>query len=269
MPEKLTRPAPLYLPVTPSLAYLAVRYAHFKVRPYRGWPDLFAGLPKVTPDSIVVVDPYESSPDVPAPQLFDLLERFPSISVVVALELTPDRVGDVRRMIGGGVSGVLNMRLDHDSSVAVRQFYDALGRPLKRRMQSALSPHPSADARVIVRAACEVAVLGGGAQALADVFEVSQKTLAVWCRKHRLPTTRSLQLWMRLLLAAHLLGDAGRTVQAAARAAGYSSDRALRRAWAQLLGSGPSTLNRSGAFERVAQAFNEQLHAERLALRAA
>lgn len=269
MPLKLKSAISLYVMSSPSLAPFAAGYEHVRPVTVGGWGALFERMHEVGPDSVVLVDPYDGDAAGPSGKLFELLESFPSVAVVVALHLTPARVGDVRRMIDAGSGGVLDLAIDTTPAVAVRHFYDAVGRPFKRRVQEVLPPHLSADARVMIRAACEVAVLGGGARELADAFDVAPKTFAAWCESRRLPTTRALQLWLRLLLAALLLEDAGRTVQSAARAAGYSGDRALRRAFDQLLGSGPGTLRRGGAFEAVARAFADQLRAIDIARRAA
>ncbi len=269
MPVKQGRTVPLYLMNSPSLAPVAASYEQLRLVTVGGWGALFERMREVGPDSVVLVDPYDGETAEPCDKLFGLLESFPSVAVVVALRLTPARVGDVRWMIEAGAAGVLDLAIDTSAAVAVRHFHDAVGRPFKRRVQAVLPAHLSADARVMIRAACEVAVLGGGARELADAFDVTPKTFAAWCESRRLPTTRALQLWLRLLLAALLLEDAGRTVQSAARAAGYSGDRALRRAFDQLLGSGPGSLRCGGAFEAVARAFADELRAIDISRRAA
>lgn len=269
MPVNRRRIIPLFVMGSPSLAPFAAGYEHFLPVTVGGWGALFERMRGVGPDSVVLVDPYDSGATAPSEELFELLDRFPSVAVVVALDVTPARAADVRRMIEAGASGVLDLAIDTNPAVAARHFHDAVGRPFKRRVHGVLPAHISADARVMIRAACEVAVLGGGARELADAFDVTPKTFTAWCESRRLPTTRALQLWLRLLLAALLLEDAGRTVQSAARAAGYSGDRALRRAFDQLLGSGPGSLRRDGAFAAVAAAFNDQLRSIDIGRRAA
>jgi transcriptional regulator GlxA family with amidase domain len=60
---------------------------------------------------------------------------------------------------------------------------------------------------------------------------------------------------MRILLAAELLDDPGRTVLSVAHACGYSSDSGLRRVTQKFLGTSPTTLREKGAFSRASQAF--------------
>ena len=64
--------------------------------------------------------------------------------------------------------------------------------------------------------------------------------------------------WLRILLAADMLDDAGRTLAAAARACGYSSDTALRNALRSFLGASPTEL-RGQAFQAASAAFSGEL----------
>jgi AraC-like DNA-binding protein len=65
--------------------------------------------------------------------------------------------------------------------------------------------------------------------------------------------------WMRILLAASLLDDPGRTVLGVAYACGYSSDSSLRRAMQDFLGTVPTALRREGAFSRAARLFLDEM----------
>ena len=72
---------------------------------------------------------------------------------------------------------------------------------------------------------------------------------------------------MRILLAAVLLDDPGRTVLSVAHACGYASDSSLRRAMQDFLGTGPSALRREGAFGRASRVFLGELSITRAARR--
>lgn len=255
----LKRCLPLYIVTSPRLAPYHALYRVFQLLPIDSWADAFEIARDASPESLMLVDPYLDDAGAPSPELFRLLRTHPALSVLVALDLTSERVGDVREMLGAGISGIVNLRLDTTPEIAVRHFHDAVARPFKRRLEDLLSPHVSPDARTIIRAAAEIAVLGGGAAELAASFDVTPKTLTLWCVEAGLPRTRQLQLWMRLLLATLLLEDRGRTLHKAAVAAGYAAERSLRRAAEQMLGVGPKMLRETGALERVARGFNEEL----------
>lgn len=266
MPMNLRRCLPLYILASPRLAPYHARYRVFQVLPMDNWADAFQCARDASPESLMLVDPYLDDAAAPSPELFRLLATHPSLSLLVALDLTPERVGDVREMLGAGISGMVNLRLDTTPEITARHFHDAVARPFKRRLEDLLSPYVSPDARTILNAAAEIAVLGGGAAELAALFGVTPKTLTGWCVEAGLPRTRQLQLWMRLLLATLLLEDRGRTLHKAAVAAGYAAERSLRRAAEQMLGAGPKMLRGTGALERVGRGFNEELrkyrHAE-------
>lgn len=48
---------------------------------------------RVGPDSVVLVYPYDGGAAAPSGKLFELLESFPSVVVVVAIVVTPARGG--------------------------------------------------------------------------------------------------------------------------------------------------------------------------------
>ena len=228
------------------------------VHPVPGWDALVALLPSTDAKTAVVVDPYGAGRK-PSPRFWEALERFPSVTFVAALEVAPGVVPDARRMLQAGVSDLLDLRLAPGPERVGLLLRGVYARPLKRRVEAALSRFVSADALFLLRAAAEVAVSGGGALELARVCGVSAETVKEWCAGTGLPSPRRLQLWMRVLLAAQLLEDAGRTVGNAALACGYAGDRSLRRVMNQLIGVDTRSLRREAAFATVARAFNAEL----------
>ena len=96
-----------------------------------------------------------------------------------------------------------------------------------------------------------IATAGRGAKLdLARQLRLSRRTLLRWCKRAELPPPRKLLAWMRILLAAELLDDPGRTVLTVAHACGYASDSGLRRVTQKFVGASPSELRRRGAFAR-------------------
>ncbi|MBV9110730.1 MAG: AraC family transcriptional regulator, partial [Gemmatimonadetes bacterium] len=88
---------------------------------------------------------------------------------------------------------------------------------------------------------------------------LSERTVLRWTERAALPPPRRLMAWMRILLAASLLDDPGRTVLSVAYACGYSSDSSLRRAMQDFLDTVPTVLRREGAFSRASHTFLEEL----------
>lgn len=256
---------PLLILSAPTLAPFQRIGAPFQPRTIATWDDLLAEMRDLPPAGTVLLDPYQGAPVDAAPdsRLWETLRAFPSVSVVVALRFRPERTRDVARMLEQGVSEVLNLDRETDPALARVRLLGTLARPLKRMLEDGLPRHLSGDARTLLRAAAEVVALGGGSPELARVFGVLPDTPAGWCRAAGLPPPRNLLAWMRVLFAAALLGDQGRTVQGVARACGYATDRSLRRVVGRFVGRQVAGLRREGAFPLAMAAFNEELRARR------
>ena len=233
------------------------------------WDEMAEALVQAHPSTVALVDPYlaRTLDDGPSPRLRDLIAGRPSIAVVAGVALTRDRVDNVSRMLDWGVAEMIDLDLEVGGEALRQRLFQAHARPLKRRVEEVMSRWVSPQGVLLVRAACEVAVDGGGAPDLARRFGVEPRTVAGWCSREALPPPRRLQAWMRVLLACTLLEEAGRSVLNAARGAGYANDHALRRAMRELAGGDPATLPRGDAFARAAERFNDELLANREKLR--
>jgi AraC-like DNA-binding protein len=241
----------------PGLDHVA---APFDVEPPVSWAEVDDVVKTAPPSCVVVLDPYAGRRSGDAfPLLHDLLRRFPSLTVVAAFPLESETVPDVATLLEWGVAEVVDTGPEATPRALHARLRQAHARPLKRRLERALASNVSGDARNLLLAAAEVSVEGGGAPELAAVLDVAPRTLTERCLRADLPPPRQVQAWMRILLACMLLDDPGRTVYAAAEACGYSTDRSLRRAVGEFVGSGASELRRGGAFEQAAKALNAVL----------
>ncbi|HYJ78398.1 MAG TPA: helix-turn-helix domain-containing protein [Longimicrobiaceae bacterium] len=229
----------------------------YSVAPAVAWTEVEELVGEAPPSAVVLLDPYAGpTPGELFPRLRDLLRRFPSLTVVAALELRGDRVGDLLTLLDWGVAEVIDAHTEATPRAIGARLGQAHARPLKRRLQAALSSYVSTEAHAVLLAAAEVAVEGGGAPELARVLRAPPRALAARFARADLPPPRQVQAWMRVLLACLLLDDPGRTVYAAAYACGYSTDRSLRRAVTELLGTDTTALRRGGAFAHAARAFD-------------
>jgi AraC-like DNA-binding protein len=245
---------PVVLLRSPGLSFVSELHGAFRVREVDDWEALTRVLASEHPTSVVVLDPYDAA-DEPCGAFWNVLERFPSVAVVSAFPARPERIDHMRGMVLAGVSEFLNLEREDTPLLAAARIRSACARPFKRRMAAALSRHAGTGARTILTAAAEVCVRGEGPKELADEFSVKAKTLTAWCAAHGLPLPRRLLAWIRILLAAHLLEDAGRTRMAVAAACGYRTDRSLRRIIQRFVGPRPG----APLFEAAADAFNAEL----------
>jgi AraC-like DNA-binding protein len=226
------------------------------------WESLRAALPDAPPAALLLVDPYSSSSKDGlqlAQELRALLWEFPSATVVAAMELRPGRSHDVRTLGEWGVTDIISIGEEDTQEAITRRLRAAQGRPLQNLLQRCLPSAISGRARTLLMTAAEVVSMGGRGRDLAKAMHLSERTVLRWSERAALPPPRRLMAWMRILLAASLLDDPGRTVLSVAYACGYSSDSSLRRAMQDFLGTVPTTLRREGAFSAAARRFLEEL----------
>lgn len=232
----------------------------FSVEIASDWRELLATVPRLPPSAIVLLDctPEGRSGRVPA-RLWELLLEFPSVAIVAAVDVPSVAPALVGQLLSRGVADVLDLSLEDTPALAERRLREAHARPFKRSVEDSLDRYPSARARTIIRAAAHVAATGGSAAELAAQFNVVPETVADWCAAAALPPPRRLQAWMRVLLAAFLLQEPPRAISAVAIACGYTTDRALRRAFNRFLGVDARTLRGQGAFQTAMREFNQDL----------
>jgi len=253
---------------SPALRRFAELPEEYAPRFVGGWDELAAEMESAPPSLTVLADAYlgRTPAQGPAPRLRELLWRRPSIPVIAALPLRDEWAEHASILFEWGVSEVLDLDLETSPGAVWQRLRGTRARPLKRRVEAVLSGYTSEYARNLVRAACETAVDGGGAADLSAIFGVEARTASAWCRREGLPPPRRLLAWTRVLLAATLLEEDGRSVVNVARSAGYATDHALRRAMREVAGGDPSTVERAHLFDRAAERFNAELreHRERV-----
>lgn len=211
------------------------------------------------PAALIIVDPYEGDDTELSGALRALLLEFPSTTMIAALELRPDRYRDLRTLGAWGVADVIVRGEDDTTEAIARRLRAIQGRPLQSLLERSLPSNTSGQARALLMAAAEVVSTGGQARELARMLYLSPRTLLRWCDRAELPPPRRILVWMRVLMAAELLDDPGRTVSSVADACGYSSDNSLRRALQDFLDTTPTSLRRKGAFSIAAGAFLKDL----------
>lgn len=236
-------------------AWLEQLSSPFSVRVLSSGEELLAEVRALPPSTVVAADCEGRVPG----WVWELLTAFPSVPMVATLDLRTAPPATVARLLDRGAADVLDVSLECTPDQTAWRFRQACARPFIRKLEQGLARYASAHARTILRAAARVAVTGGGAAELAREFQVSTETVAAWCGAARLLPPRSLQSWLRVLLAAMLLQEHGRTARSVAHGCGYATDRGLRRTMQRFVGSDLRTLRRQQPFEVVMRAFNHEL----------
>lgn len=222
------------------------------------WDALERAMARVPPTAVVFVDPYAGSPGEPSPRLHALLQGMRSATVVAAMPVTVQTVSHLELLARWGVADVVELGREDTVGALRRRLRLVRGRLVTRLLERALPRTTPTRTRSLLAVAADTAAVGGGSGELAQALGVTERTVLRWCRRVDLPQPRRLMAWLRILLAADMLDDAGRTLAAAARACGYSSDTALRNALRTFLDASPTEL-RGEAFQRAAAAFSREL----------
>ncbi|HET6230021.1 MAG TPA: helix-turn-helix domain-containing protein [Longimicrobiaceae bacterium] len=233
----------------------------YRCRFVPGWEALRQAVTDAPPAALLIVDPYEGThrDGQLSPELRALLWEFPSATVLAALQIRPGRSHDLRTLGEWGVTDIISLEEDDTSESIARRLRAAQGRPLQNLLERSLPPSTSGKARMLLMTAAEVVSMGGRGKDLARALHLSERTVLRWAERAGLPPPRRLMAWMRILQAASLLDDPGRTVLSVAYACSYASDSSLRRAMQDFLGTIPTTLRREGAFVRASRTFLEEL----------
>jgi AraC-like DNA-binding protein len=231
------------------------------------WDRLRQAVVAAPPSAIVIVDPYAGDGRRLSGELRTLLWEFPSATVLAAVQIRPGQSRDLRTLGEWGVTDIISLDEDDTQEAIYRRLRSVEGRSLQTLLERTLPPLLSGRTRMLMMTAAEVVAMGGRARELARRLHLSERTVLRWSERGGLPPPRRLLAWMRILLAASLLDDPGRTVLSVAHACGYSSDSSLRRAMQDFLATGPSALRREGAFPFASRLFLAELAQTRASAR--
>lgn len=255
---------PLFLLHSDAVFRERVRRAsqqRFSFREAPTWTDLRDEIRQSPPGAIVIVDPYTETGingDL-SPALHALLLDFPSATVIAALNVRRRDFRKVHTMCAWGVADIICLGEDDTAESIGHMLLSISGFRLQSLLDAPLPSHMPGRARSILLVAADMVSAGGQAEDLARALGVNRRTLLRWCEQAGLPPPRRLMAWMRILLAAEMLDEPGRTVGSIAFACGYASDTALRTALQMQLGKAPKVLRREGAFAAASEAFGREL----------
>lgn len=224
------------------------------------WSALHEQARSAPGSTVVVVDPFAgASRGIATAEIARLVQRFPSLTLAAALPVRPGSEGDIRRLGEAGVGELIDL-VEESTPVAVGQRLQATrGRHLRMLLDRVLPSRMSGLARSIIAAAIDVVADGGQGSDLADRMNVTTRTLSRWCRRAALPPPKRMLAWMRILAAADLIDDPGRTMTDVAASCGYAADTSLRHALRAFLGRGPRELRERGAFAAASEGFLQAL----------
>ncbi|MBV9772311.1 MAG: AraC family transcriptional regulator [Gemmatimonadetes bacterium] len=224
------------------------------------WRSLRETARDAAPTAVAIVDPCAESRDGnPCLELKTFLAEFSWLPVIAAVGGTPAQLDHLLTLGRWGVSEVIVRGMEDTPAGIRRAVRFAQGKVLQAVLEEILPAYLSGRVRRILFAAAEAIGSGGHAPDLAASLGVTETTVMRRCERLRLPPPRRVLAWVRVILAARLLDQPGRTSQSVASACGYATEAGLRRVLQNFLGMGVTELRSRGALDTAARAFLHEL----------
>lgn len=231
------------------------------------WSDLQAALSRAQLSSILLAEPLNPETAGETYERIEALRGILSASAaipVVAISRHPESSGELlASLLTAGLTEWIDLSREGSPGGVERRLRYVSGVLVQRLLNRALpGPIPS-RAQALLSVAAEVAAAGGDATELAAHLGVADRTLSRMCSRADLPPPRRLLAWLRVLLAAEYLDAGAWTLEAIARATGYSSGASIKTALRNMMRATPQQLRAQGAFSSVARAFAADLRSIR------
>lgn len=236
----------------PSFSVDRVCFAH----------DLFDTVRLLGP-SLIAIEPWDAAGAPLAPAIRLLKSKYPSVPIVVCCEVTAAALRETFALSQAGADAVIVRGVD-DAPDALRTVIDQArtGRACAVILR-AIQPHVSADAVAFIRFCVVHARDHVSVERAAKALGIEHKTLQNRIARERLPSPREILAWCRLLVAAHLLEDSGRSVEQVGFAIGCGSGAGLRNLFLRHTGERPARIRRLGGMEYVLDLFVDTLREAR------
>jgi AraC-like DNA-binding protein len=220
--------------------------------------------------TLALVDPLApgSGPPRLADDLRGILRDTPGLTVVAALRIPPTGTQVLTTLLDWGVADWIDLDREDTAAAVARRLRAVEARPVERLIARALPRGVPSRSRGLLTMAALVVARGGQVPDVAAALGVTTRTVPRWFARADLPAPRRLLAWLRLLIAAELLDDSGRSIESIARGVGYAGAAALKTGLRNIVGLTPQELRERGAFRTVADEFSDELRSTREAGRA-
>lgn len=208
---------------------------------------------------LVVVDhrDHEGGPTLPVVRR--LREEFPSVPIVMYLPMSAVVSGAVLEYAKAGVSQLVFQGVD-DLKASLRSAVDAaLDQVSAAALGADLEPLIPPTVVPFLRYCLEHARRDITVEEVAAAMGVHRKTLVDRLKAARLPSPRAMIGWSRLLIAARMLDDPGRTIEQVALKLDFPSGAALRNMFKRYTGLRTSEIRQNGGVRCLVHALKREL----------
>jgi AraC-like DNA-binding protein len=203
----------------------------------------------------IVVEPRDDSGSSTAPLVGELRGAFPRIPVLAYCDHRRDRSTDILALARAGVHELVFRGVDDVRPALGSALASAARHCTASQLLAQLRDTIPAEALPFVAYCLEHAAEPLTVQGVAAALGVHRKTLVHRCAQARLPSPRTIIAWCRLVMAAHMLEDRGRSVEHVALALDFASGAALRNMLKRHTGFSARELRAAGGGQRVLRRF--------------
>lgn len=211
--------------------------------------------------TIVVLDHRDYDGNAALPVVRRLRDEYPSVPVVMYLPMVALASGAVMDYARAGVSQLVFQGVD-DFKTSLRSAIDAaLDQVSAGALATEIEPLIPSTIVPFLRYCLEHSRRNITVEEVAAAMGVHRKTLVDRLKAARLPSPRAMIGWSRLLMAARLLEDPGRTIEQVALKLDFPSGTALRNMFKRYTGLRTTEVRENGGVRCLLHAFKRELAA--------
>lgn len=211
--------------------------------------------------NLAIVDHRDYDGSSTLPGVRRLRDEYPSVPVVLYLPLSSEVSSAVLEFAKAGVSQMVFHGVDDLRSSLRTAVNAALDQVSAVSLGAELEPLVPQTVRPFVRYCLEHARRDLTVEEVAAALGVHRKTLVDRLRAAHLPSPRAMIGWCRLLVAARMLDDPGRTVEQVALKLDFPSGTALRNMCKRYTGLRTGEVRENGGVRCLMHAFRRELSA--------
>ena len=209
--------------------------------------------------AVVVMDLRDRTGQPTLPTVHAIRERFPSVPIVAYVHLGPDTSRDILALARAGVNDLILRGVD-DVGVALRSaITTAQDHCAARDVLGALGTLVPQNLVPFLTYCLEHGRRAISVPEAAAALWVHRKTLVDRLAAAGFPTPSAMIAWCRLILAARLLEDPGRSVEQVALLLDFPSGAALRNMLKRYTGLAPGEIRENGGMRCVLHVLRHEL----------
>jgi AraC-like DNA-binding protein len=208
---------------------------------------------------VVVVDTRDREGSSTLNTVRHIREAYPSVPIVLYFAVSPDTSRDLLAFVRAGVNNLVLRDVDdlrHSLRTAMSTAADHCS---ARTIIEETGPLLPPIVMPMLRFCLENGRRSLSVEEVADALNVHRKTLVARLRGAHLPTPSALISWCRLLIAARLLEDPGRSVEQIALLLDFPSGTSMRNMMKRYTGLRPGEIRENGGVRCVLHAFKRTL----------